>query len=62
MSIHSVGGGAFGYDVNHSWGLWADGGQAYGIISSFDADGFTYTKSKNSSPTGTAFITYLALR
>lgn len=40
----------------------ASGVEAYGSISSLDADGFTLTWTKAGSPTGTAVIKYIAFR
>lgn len=42
------------------WTTYA-GTNAILALSSFDSDGFTLTKSKNGSPTGTATVTYLCI-
>ena len=44
------------------WALQVSGGIARASALTMDADGFTYTKAKDSSPTGTSTVIYAAFR
>jgi len=46
----------------YAWAINCAGGDAYISAIVMTADGFTYTKAKSSSPTGTGIVNYFALR
>lgn len=61
-NVSSVGVDTFAVEGNYLILLYQGANFQYANISSFDADGFTLTWTKGSSPTGTAHIRFLCFR